>query len=367
MRIALRFGIGFAVSAVFIWLALRDKDLAGMWQATLDADYRYVAGYFVVLLVIHMLRTLRFGVLLAPLGRVSLRRLNRACAVGFMALIFLPFRLGELARPYMVSARAGEVPEGEDPIPMSAAIAAVVIERVADGLCVASLLLVSLVVTAPDQIGDDIEYVRTGGFLMLGFFTSVLAVLVALLWQRERAVQLARALVSRVSAPLADRVVRLLENFLGALRQLPGPAGLALFFVYTALYWGVNGGGMLLLASGFGLPLEGLEVYTVLGVLVIGVMIPAGPGMLGTFQYFLLIGLGLFVPAELLGSEGAAYANVLWASQFLQMVGLGLFFLVAGQLSFGRLVDAGEEVSPAGTPGTSQADPVSPRADTRSG
>ena len=340
--IALRFAAGGLVSAFFIWLSLRDKDLGAMWQAFERAHYGYLVPYVVILLTIHVLRTVRWGILLEPVAKVPFWRLNRAAAVGFMALMVLPFRLGELVRPYLVSERG---PAGTrcDGIRMSAATASVVMERVADGITTAAMLLATMILTVPDDGSPHLSRVRIWAWVFLGVFACALAVLLMFFWQRERAVAVIRGVLRPLSPHLADRVSALLESFLSGLRLAPHRGKLALFVLTTVAYWGINGVGMLLVAKAFGLHLGLLQMYTVLGMLVIGVMIPAGPGMVGTFQFFALLGLSLFVSRTEIASAGAAWANLLWAAQFGQQVLLGLVFLLAGNLSFKRLVVAGEE------------------------
>ena len=71
-----------------------------------------------------------------------------------------------------------------------------------------------------------------------------------------------------------------------------------------------------------------------MGLVVVGVMIPAAPGNVGTFQAFVKLGLALFLPAALVNGPGLAYANVLWLCQVGQQVLLGIVFLSIDQLSF---------------------------------
>jgi hypothetical protein len=66
-------------------------------------------------------------------------------------------------------------------------------------------------------------------------------------------------------------------------------------------------------------------------------MIPAGPGMIGTFQGAIVLGLGLFAPAEVVATRGTAYANVLWAVQLAQQTGLGLLFLFSPHVKLAKL------------------------------
>jgi len=82
LKLLLRTVLSLAMSALFIWLSLRHTDLRAVGRAMADADAVRVAAYVVMLLAIHLIRTVRWGLLLKPLGEVSFKRLNSASAVG---------------------------------------------------------------------------------------------------------------------------------------------------------------------------------------------------------------------------------------------------------------------------------------------
>jgi hypothetical protein len=164
----------------------------------------------------------------------------------------------------------------------------------------------------------------------------------------EQVVHVPERLARRALAPLSHRVAErasgMLDAFIHGLRLVPGRGKLGLFLLLTVVYWGLNGWGMQVLARGFGFEISVVEAYTVLGVLIVGVMIPAGPGMVGTFQYAVVLGLSLFVPREALDVRGQAYANVLWGAQLAQLTAFGLFFLFSKHIEIARLFRAPGEV-----------------------
>jgi hypothetical protein len=102
---------------------------------------------------------------------------------------------------------------------------------------------------------------------------------------------------------------------------------------------------MKVLATGFGFHLGLVASCTLLGALVVGVMIPAGPGMVGTFQGAVVLGLGLFASRATVATHGVAYANVLWAAQLVFQVGVGLPFLFSRHVKLARLYGASDELS----------------------
>lgn len=330
--------VGVAISAGALWLTLRGKDLGAIWTAMRAGDYGYLVPYLAILLAIHLVRTVRWGLLLRPVTVVPFARLNAVAAVGFMALALLPFRLGELARPLLVA-------DGRK-LRSSAALSSVVVERAADGLFTGALLVVALL-SLPDGT-RGIRVLRVGGAVVTGAFAAVLVFLAFAYQNRGRAVRLARAVLRPLSPRLADRAGGMLDAFIHGLRVLPGARSVALFFGLTALYWALVVAGMAILAAGFGFRLGVAEACAVLGVLVVGIMIPAGPGMIGTFQGAVVLGLSLFTPAEAVATRGMAYANVLWAAQIAQLTALGVPYLFSRHVEPARLLGAparlGEEL-----------------------
>ncbi len=348
MNRAVKLLASLLVTVFFMWWAFRDTD----WRTQLDslkaANYAWLVPYVGCLLAIHVFRTLRWGCLLSGLERVPFRKLNEASGIGFMMLLVLPFRLGEFARPFLIAQRSS--------IRRSAAMTSVVLERIVDGLFVAAMMRLLLFFVPTET--PEIHYVKLGSWVLFGVFGGGLAFLLFGLWQQERTVRLVRATVGRFAPGLAHKVADIVDTFVGAMRQLPDGKQVALFFLYTALYWGVNGAGMALLARAFDcsgaaagtacqpMSLSLFQAYVVLGVLVVGVMIPAAPGMAGTFQAAMKVGLGLFLPATVVNASGLAYANVLWLCQTVQQVVLGLVLMSIGHMSFreiaGKLDKEGE-------------------------
>lgn len=336
MRRVLQILAGLAVSAAALWLTLRGKDLGAIWQAMREADYRYLAPYLLVLAGIHLLRTVRWGLLLQPVAKVPFGRLNAVSAVGFMALVLLPFRLGEFARPVLVADRPR--------LRVSAALSSVVVERVADGLFTGLLLIVTLLAVPEGTPG--LHLLRLAGAGVSLAFAGLLGFLVLAARNRTLAVRITARLLGPISPRLATRVSGMMDAFIHGLRLVPSRAKVALFFALTAGYWGLNGWGMQLLARAFQIELALVDAFTVLGVLVVGVMIPAGPGMVGTFQGAVVLGLSLFVSQETAAARGPAYAHVLWAAQIGFQTALGLAFLFSPHVKVARLFagpkDAGE-------------------------
>src|SRR5205085_3037131 len=137
LKLTVRVVISLGVSAFFVWLSLRNADLRAVARSIASASPPRLAAYAAVLVLIHLVRTVRWGILLEPLGHVGFKRLNSASAVGFMLLILLPLRLGEFARPLLI---ARPPPGGKGArLRRSGAFASIVVERIVDGLAIGLL------------------------------------------------------------------------------------------------------------------------------------------------------------------------------------------------------------------------------------
>ncbi|ADO72556.1 lysylphosphatidylglycerol synthase transmembrane domain-containing protein [Stigmatella aurantiaca] len=349
MKRAVKLVASVLVTLLFSWWAFRNTDWPSQWASLRSANYLYVLPYFGILTLIHLCRTLRWGCLLSGIERVPFRPLNQASGIGFMMLLVMPFRLGEFARPYLIAQRSS--------IRSSAAMTSVVLERITDGLFVATLLRVLLFFIPTES--PEVRYVKLGSTLMFAVFGGGLAFLLFARWQHDRAVHLVRATVGRFVPKLADKMADVVDGFVGAMHQLPDGKQLTFFFLYTLAYWGLNGAGMALLSRAFScagsvdpscqpMTLTLFQGYVVMTVLVVGLMIPAAPGMMGTFQAATKVGMSLFLPATVVNSSGLAYANVTWLCQTIQQVGFGLLLLSLGHLSFRDIatkMDKGGEAS----------------------
>lgn len=333
----IKFGVSLLITGVCLWWTFKDTRWEEMWTALRSANWLVsLPLYLGVLCVVHVARTLRWGNLLSGMERVPFKKLNEASAIGFMMLVILPFRLGEFARPFLIAERSG--------IRRSPAMTSVVLERIIDGIIIAALLR-GLMFFVPDD-AHDIGRVRIGANLMFLVFFSGFCFLLLARWKHDLVIGLMRKVGGLVSPSLTEKIVHIVDGFVGALKQLPDAKNMALFFFWTAVYWAANGYGMSLFANGFDcsgapagvtcqpLELSAFQGYFVLCVVIVGMMIPAAPGSAGTAQLALLVGLGVFLPQSIVKSSGVAYANVLWLVQMAQQIAFGLFFLVRSHGSF---------------------------------
>lgn len=340
-RVWWRWLAGLAVGLAFTWWSARSWPLQRLLsgQLTLDGGNGhwslrlvgpagdevwslrlvYLAGYLLVLTAIHWLRVLRWRPLLEPYARVPIGALNRVGAVGFMAVFLLPLRLGELTRPLMLARSGFDHP----PVRFAASLGTIALERVLDGLMVTALLFWVLFGVDPQTLARFPE-VRLGAWAALTVFSVALAGLVATLLARDFTLRTTRRFIGPLAPQLVERLLGLVTAFVDGLAVLRSPWHVVQFIGLTVVYWAINGVGIWIFASGFGLAVPLMAAYAMMSCLVVGMMIPNAPANAGSFWTFLLLPAGLYGVDDH-APRSIAFGLALWLVQTLQVALFGLW------------------------------------------
>jgi len=323
----IRLVVSLALSALFLWIAFRNVDFRAALGHVRSVSLTMVGLYLVCLVFIQWARSERWRVLVAPFAPLSRSAAFRISNVGSMLVLVLPLRLGEFSRPYLVKKETGAR--------MTAGIGAVVAERAIDGLLVTLAFFVSTFLSGDDQrVPAGLRWAAVLAFL---FFAGAMAVVVAALLWHDVAVGLARRLLARISEKLAVRLTGMLDAFVDGLRSLPSTRAIAAVVLWTAAYWAANGLGFWFVMRGFGWPLPLTAGFTLVSIIVIAIMIPAGPGFLGTFQGGILAGLAIYGISP---NEAAAYGLVVYPMTVLVSVAFGLPYLFTPKARLTDIVHA---------------------------
>jgi hypothetical protein len=297
-----------------------------------------VPAYFLSLGVVAWFRSVRWRFLLRSIAEVPKKRLFAVSCVGFAAILLLPFRIGEIVRPYLIRTPPGQRERTSTrPITLTAATSSIVAERVIDGLYLSIVLALALVfVPTVDPLPNrvvglpvTVHHVRMSGYAMLGLFTAAFATIAVFYFARGWARQATIAVIGKVSMGLAERLATMCEKFADGLHVLGRASDALGFLAETTIYWSANAFGMWLLAWGCGVvhadgsaPTPG-EAAALMGMLGCAILIPGPPGLLGVFQAGLYAGMTMFYPTHVVTGPGAAYVFLIYASQFVFQVVFG--------------------------------------------
>lgn len=315
--------LSLALGGVFGWLYQQGgSPLIPTREAFAHLTWWAIPVYVVTLVATHWFRATRWRFLIAPVKRLPLREVVALNWIGFFAIFALPLRLGELARPAIAKMRNG--------ISISAGFGTIAVERVIDGLlmsgCVAWALFAMPIRDHDDPIAAALPFY---GYLSLVVFSAAFVGLALFLWQRDLAVRLTLRVGGLVSKRLAGLVSQKIGTLADGVRSIGNPKLALPFLGETILYWGCNAFGMWILGVGCGIPMTFGHAIAVMGILAIGILLPAGPGLFGNFQLAISTALSLYFAAELVDGEGAVYIFVMYVVQAVVITLAGVVPLLA--------------------------------------
>ena len=322
-----RLAAGIVLGAFFLWLALRNVHFGEMAE-TLRRVRLPVFGLFCLMHLGSLgLRSMRWRILLRPLGEVPVRRAMPPLAIGFMVNFLLPGRAGEVVRAWLLSRR--------EQVSTSAVFATIVVERLFDGLAVICFL-----VPAPFLIsaGDPVllARIRMGALLLPVAYAAILTTLVLISHHRERLGGFLSAHPVVLRRPLLARGVHLLERFCEGLAVLRSWRSVAGVIFFSLLTWGWGGLANALLMREVGLDLPAYAPFFLLVLQAVGVLIPT-PGFVGPFQYAHVVALGVYGVPE---AVAISLALLIHAGIFTAVLAPGFWFAARENLGIRELTQA---------------------------
>lgn len=327
-----KFVLSLILGGLFVWLTQKGGvPVIPDRESFSHVSYIWVGIYLVLVVAVHYVRASRTRFLLEPIKPLPLSELIPLNWAGFFAIFVLPLRIGEFARPILTKLRHG--------ISVSSSLGTVAVERVIDGI-VASLfvawgLLILPRQTAQDPIARSLPFY---GYLSLCGFTGLFIILVLFIWKHAFAVRLVHGMFDWISPTLATRISRRVDQVVDGFYSIKQPRLLAGFVFETVIYWMLSAGASWLLAMGCGLPISFSQTVAVTGILAIGVLLPAGPGMFGNFQLAVSTALKMYLPLHFAQKQGAAFIFFLYLCQALVVIVAGVIPLYRMNFSLADLM-----------------------------
>jgi uncharacterized protein (TIRG00374 family) len=284
--------VGVGLSALFLWLAVRNADLDEVGDALAAAQLGYVLAAVFVLGLGYSFQATRWR-LIAEAPRLRLGSFYGMLLGGLACNNVLPVRIGELVRAGWLSRDA--------PMSGGRAFGSVVLDRMCDVVTLAVFFLVSVQAVA----GAD-WLVRLAVGAALAVLVIGVALVVARLYAKRRSGQDAPA--------RGRRIVRVLRETIEMLGEPIGRRRAATWIGLTACTWLLSSVASALVAHSVGIDLSPLEAVFVTSALALGVAIPSSPGYVGTYQWLGVAALGLLdVPVE----QALAFSILMQASWYV--------------------------------------------------
>lgn len=268
---------GALVSLALIAAIFYFVDFQTLLNSIRAADYRLLAGSAVLSFVWMAVRAKVWQTLLRD--KPNYVDVLFAASEGYLLNNFLPFRLGEFGRAFLLSRKSG--------MAFSEILPTIVIERVVDLVFSASLLLIGLTYVSDAQGSAQIGYI-IGAVMIVG-----LVMMYVLARNRQWALDVFHKLSGRWTS-LQKFGGRFLESFLTGLGVLTDGWLFLRFLFWMTLNWFVALVAYYLITLAFFPQAEFNWLFFVLGAAAFGGAIPALPGGVGTFEGAVSAALFLF-------------------------------------------------------------------------
>lgn len=319
-RSSLKSWAGLVLSAVFLWLAFRNVEWAGVWSAWRASRWDLLLLGTVLLVGSWLASAVRWRILLGAVPELRIRDTFAYITIGYLANTVLPLRLGDVARATLIGRKMN--------IGISRSLGSIAIERLMDVLMLVVITLVlMLVLEIPAPI-------RAGLAGMTVVALAGLAGLMLISLNRPRLPRITLWLARIMPHRLADRILTLLGNFSSGADGLHRPAGFLVVILLSAGVWLITGLATLSWVYAFHLDVPWHAGFFVLIMVNLGSAIPSSPGYIGVYHYLAVLALSLWTPAR---DAALAYAIGTHALNMLANVGLGACFLAREGISLHNL------------------------------
>lgn len=303
MRLDWRGALGIALSAALLWYVLHGQ-AADVVRVLSTSNLWLWAACTVVATAIFPLRARRWQAILAPLaGRIPVRPLWHATAIGMMMNNVFPMRAGEFARAFAISRERRDVP-------FTAAFASLAVDRLFDGVIVVGLMLAA---TLDPRFPADAKIIGELGAGDIAtsaaiFLAVVLGGLYALVLFPDAMLRLAERTGGLISPKFGEKLRGLAQTFTGGLGVLRnGKLALEVTW-WTLLHWLTNSAAFWLGFMALGIEAPFSTALFVQGIVALGVAIPSSPGFFGIFEAAAAVGLSLYgIDATLAVSWGIGF------------------------------------------------------------
>lgn len=302
--------VGILIGSVLIYLSIRGICLQKVMVGFQMVRYEYVFPTLMLFLIIQALRSWRWGIILSPLEKVGQLSLFSVTSVGFLAIAAIPARLGELARPFLITR--------ETKIKMSAALGTIFIERIFDSCTVLfTFFIVLLFIPLP-------RWLISASLIFFGVTAMVCAIMIVSIVKRDGSICSRTFPFNRLPEKYAVKLTLLLDDFIGGFAIISDPKRFFHVLSLSAAIWLLNGTAIYILFLAFSFTLPPVAAFVLMIILMIGIAIPAAPGFVGNWHYFCILGLSLFGISK---TDAFAFAVIYHFLSIGLVIVLGLTFL----------------------------------------
>ncbi|MGD9020301.1 MAG: lysylphosphatidylglycerol synthase transmembrane domain-containing protein [Lysobacterales bacterium] len=307
-------GFGIMVSALALYFALRNVEMAALHDAMSSAKPSWMVLVLVTYITHFWLKAMRWCDLLEPVYKARAGEAYPVMMTGFFANNFLPAHLGEFVRMW-VGGRVFGVSKTE-------VLATIVLERILDFSVIALMFGSALV--AGEVVSGQLVY---AGYVLLAL--TVLAwigIFVALRFEKG-AQRIVGWLLRPFPGGFSARIEEMFSLALSAMHSLKSMRLVVRIVLLSLLQWALIGLAVYAALAAIGIQIGMAAAFVTLAATVLAVSLPAAPGFFGTVQLAFVLALAPY---------GIAESDALAGSIIFHLVSY-LFVMVSGLIALHQL------------------------------
>ncbi len=319
--------IGITFSLIFLVLALRGVDLKVTVKALGKANLLILCAAIGSFVFSTAAKAFRWRLLLSPRVSPSFMRTFLILSVGLMVNAFLPARLGEFARAYVL----GEA-ESDSKVYI---LGTIVLEKVADLLFLLFWLFLLLIwMKLPEWL---VSPVRGTALILVILVISLLI----LIWKKEVLLRLIERMSHFLPGERRDWLVRQVRYGLASVEVIRKPRLIVGLFGWSLLIWILSTLTNLLVFQAMNLILPIWVSMLLLVVLQVGTAVPSSPGRIGVFQYLVVLCLSLIAMDK---NVALGYSVALYLVVYISIALLGIWGLWQEKIILGETYRRGSSI-----------------------
>jgi len=311
-----RIFFGIVISVVFLFFVVKNLNIKNILGIISNGQYLWILPPLITYTAAFFFRSIRWMFLLLPVKKIHWKQLFSSLLMGFAANCIFPMRFGEFARAYIVGKKHN--------VSKSSALATIVLERIMDGVSILILLVIAvpfLPVFPP--------WVKRTIFIAVILFISVL-ISFSILIIKKHFVDILKK-VPFIRYELKEMLVHKIKKFITGFEVIKDIKNFLIVIFLSLCVWVCETVSIYFLVKIVGVNLSFFAIVFVLFVTIIGVMIPAAPGSLGTFEAAFVVGMMFFkIPKE----TAFAAALISHAIGGLYVTSLGVYYFFKEGISY---------------------------------
>ncbi|PKN50984.1 MAG: hypothetical protein CVU55_14050 [Deltaproteobacteria bacterium HGW-Deltaproteobacteria-13] len=312
--------LGILISVILVYLSVRGINLQDVLNDLKQIQLSYVIFFLILVILMQYLRSYRWGVILQPMEKIDQVSLFSVTSVGFLAIAAIPARIGELARPYLISRRST--------IKMSSALGTIIIERILDSFTVLTIAVIVLLLT------DLPSWMIQSSIIFFLLALAMFCFILFLILRRDTALQFINIILSKLPGKLANKIDELIHHFIDGLQIVTNIKLLLYLFLLSIVIWLLDVLAIYILLLSFGFTLPVMASFVLMIILIVGIAIPAGPGYIGNWHFACVLALSFFSLAK---ADALSFAVVYHFLSMAVVVVLGVAFLPFNKFSVSEM------------------------------